>query len=91
MHNNVSVPLFSVPASTRQPSPRADILRYVEDPSFTYEDFAKRDSSTELPTFRAQDYSWADHGFSLANRLYTDIGNLLDEKFRIAYNLTYYT
>ncbi|KGL76796.1 Sestrin-3, partial [Tinamus guttatus] len=29
-----------------------------------------------------QDYSWEDHGFSLVNRLYSDIGHLLDEKFR---------
>lgn len=32
--------------------------------------------------FRRQDYSWEDHGFSLANRLYSDIGHLLDERFR---------
>lgn len=30
-----------------------------------------------------QDYSWEDHGFSLVNRLYSDIGHLLDEKFRM--------
>lgn len=29
-----------------------------------------------------QDYSWEDHGFSLVNRLYSDIGHLLDERFR---------
>lgn len=38
-----------------------------------------------------QDYSWDDHGYSLVNRLYTDVGNLLDEKFKTAFNLTYYT
>jgi sestrin len=38
-----------------------------------------------------QDYSWEDHGFSLANRLYPDIGTYLDDKFNTAYNLTYYT
>lgn len=38
-----------------------------------------------------QDYSWEDHGFSLVNRLYPDVGQLLDEKFQIAYNLTYNT
>lgn len=38
-----------------------------------------------------QDYSWEDHGFSLVNRLYPDVGQLLDEKFQMAYNLTYNT
>lgn len=43
------------------------------------------------PTFRIQDYSWDDHGFSLVNSLYPDVGNLLDEKFKTAINLTYNT
>ncbi|NXG31878.1 SESN3 protein, partial [Dromaius novaehollandiae] len=34
-----------------------------------------------------QDYSWEDHGFSLVNRLYADIGHLLDEKFRVVAGL----
>ncbi|KAK6169973.1 hypothetical protein SNE40_018479 [Patella caerulea] len=80
-----------ITTSQKIPSPRADILRYVEDPNFTYKDFAKRDSVTEIPSFRAQDYSWEEHGFSLANRLYNEIGTLLDDKFNMAYNLTYYT
>ena len=80
-----------MPAGSRQLSPNANILRFVEDPDFTYQDFAKRGAASELPSFRAQDYSWDDHGFSLANRLYTDIGNLLDDKFKMAANLTYYT
>lgn len=47
---------------------------------------------TELWCFPPwQDYSWEDHGFSLVNRLYPDFGQLLDEKFQIAYNLTYNT
>uniref|UniRef100_A0A8C1BSF0 Sestrin 4 n=1 Tax=Cyprinus carpio carpio TaxID=630221 RepID=A0A8C1BSF0_CYPCA len=33
-------------------------------------------------TLRRRDYSWEDHGFSLVNRLYSDIGHLLDERFR---------
>ncbi|KOX72046.1 Sestrin like protein [Melipona quadrifasciata] len=45
----------------------------------------------DIPTFRVQDYSWDDHGYSLVNRLYNDVGNLLDDKFKTAYNLTYYT
>ncbi|KAF0291018.1 Sestrin [Amphibalanus amphitrite] len=42
-------------------------------------------------TFRVQDYNWEDHGFSLVNRLYSDVGYLLDDKFRKAYHLTYQT
>ncbi|XP_075217605.1 sestrin isoform X2 [Lycorma delicatula] len=65
------------------------IGHFIEDPDFVYEDFARRGESSDIPTFR--DYSWDDHGYSLVNRLYNDVGNLLDEKFKTAYNLTYYT
>ncbi|XP_043913319.1 sestrin-3-like isoform X1 [Protopterus annectens] len=58
----------------------------VEDPSYGYQDFARRDEDN-LQVFRVQDYSWEVHGFSLANRLYCDIGNYLDAKFRTVYNL----
>ncbi|GJQ67870.1 hypothetical protein Trydic_g16632 [Trypoxylus dichotomus] len=68
----------------------ADIGIFVDDSSFMYHDFAKR-GDHEISTFRVQDYSWDDHGYSLVNRLYNDVGNLLDDKFKTAYNLTYYT
>lgn len=42
-------------------------------------------------TLRVQDYSWDDQGYSLVNQLYTDVGSLLDEKFKTAYNMTYFT
>ncbi|XP_072433943.1 sestrin-3-like isoform X3 [Chiloscyllium punctatum] len=70
--------------------PTSYMSRYVDDPSFGYKDFARR-GDDHLPTFRAQDYCWEDHGFSLVNRLYSDIGQLLDEKFHVVRNLTYYT
>ncbi|XP_029451161.1 sestrin-1 isoform X1 [Rhinatrema bivittatum] len=66
-----------------------DVSRHFEDTSYGYKDFSRR--GVHVPTFRAQDYSWEDHGFSLVNRLYPDVGQLLDEKFHIAYNLTYNT
>jgi len=69
----------------------AELVKFIDDPQFGYEDFARRREESDVPTFRVQDYSWDDHGFSLVNRLYSDIGNLLDEKFKICYNLTYYT
>ncbi|XP_069680551.1 sestrin homolog [Periplaneta americana] len=70
---------------------KADIGHFVDDPTFLYQDFARRGEVSDIPTFRVQDYSWDDHGYSLVNRLYNDVGNLLDEKFKTAYNLTYYT
>ncbi|RWS30217.1 Sestrin-like protein [Leptotrombidium deliense] len=66
-----------------------DLVKYIDDPNFSYVDFARRRDGSVIPTFRIQDYSWDDHGFSLVNRLYSDVGNLLDEKFKVTYNLTY--
>ncbi|KAK7486619.1 hypothetical protein BaRGS_00022144, partial [Batillaria attramentaria] len=82
--------VISVPTSSKT-SAKEEILRFVKDSEFTYSDFAKRAPVLDIPTFRVQDYSWEDHGFSLANRLYPDIGNLLDDRFTIAFNLTYNT
>ncbi|MFT7811118.1 sestrin-2-like [Arapaima gigas] len=67
-----------------------DVSRFVEDPEFAYQDFAPRGEQAP-PTLRAQDYSWEDHGFSLMNRLYPDMGQLLDEKFQVVLGLTYHT
>ena len=55
------------------------------------QDFARRGEVNLIPTFRVQDYSWDDHAYSLINRLYNDVGNLLDDKFRLMYQLTYNT
>eukprot|EP01136_Pigoraptor_vietnamica_P034938 Opistho-1_new@99481 len=43
------------------------------------------------PVLRDQDYSWADHGFSLVNRFYPDVGQLLDTEFRGTLDLTYHS
>lgn len=67
------------------------ISHYIDDPNYTYQDFARRGAENIPHTFRVQDYSWDDHGYSLVNRLYNDVGFLLDDKFRVAYNLTYKT
>jgi len=80
-----------VKTNSNIPSPKKDVLKFVLEPQFVYQDFAKRGCIEEIPTFRAQEYSWEDHGFSLANRYYSEIGTLLDDKFNCAYNLTYYT
>ncbi|KAG5853048.1 hypothetical protein ANANG_G00068980 [Anguilla anguilla] len=59
----------------------ADPSRFDSDPAFGYQEFARREED-HFQVFRVQDYSWEDHGFSLANRLYSDIGHLLDDRFR---------
>jgi sestrin len=71
--------------------PKPEISQFIDDPDFTYQDFARRGEVSLIPTFRVQDYSWDDHAFSLINRLYNDVGNLLDDKFRLTYDLTYNT
>lgn len=43
------------------------LSHYVEDPNFTYQDFARRGAENIPNTFRIQDYSWDDHGYSLMN------------------------
>ncbi|XP_065446274.1 sestrin-1 isoform X10 [Chrysemys picta bellii] len=70
-------------------APTRDVSRHFEDTSYGYKDFSRH--GMHVPTFRVQDYSWEDHGYSLVNRLYPDVGQLIDEKFHIAYDLTYNT
>ncbi|XP_053469214.1 sestrin-2 [Ictalurus furcatus] len=66
------------------------VSRFVRDPDFIYQDFSPKGEQAP-PTMRAQDYSWEDHGFSLMNRLYGEMAQLLDEKFQVVYALTYHT
>uniref|UniRef100_H2ZKF0 Sestrin 2 n=1 Tax=Ciona savignyi TaxID=51511 RepID=H2ZKF0_CIOSA len=68
----------------------AYFARYVQEPDFSYQDFAKRDAHAEIPTYRAQDYSW-DHAFTVMSSYYNGVAELLDEKYQTAYNLTYKT
>ncbi|KAI7694892.1 hypothetical protein SSS_01105 [Sarcoptes scabiei] len=64
---------------------------FIDDQEFCYVDFAKRTQLSEISTYRIQDYQWDDQGYSLSNYLYPDIAGFLDEKFKVGYNLTYYT
>ncbi|KAG7255684.1 hypothetical protein CRUP_021923, partial [Coryphaenoides rupestris] len=79
----------SIPTAVVRGAPPEVVLRLVEDPGYSYEDFAPRGEQAP-PTMRAQDYSWEDHGYSLVNRLLPDMGQLLDEKFQVVSNLTYH-
>ncbi|TNN47302.1 Sestrin-3 [Liparis tanakae] len=58
-----------------------DPTHFITDPDLCYQEFARREQE-HFQVFRVQDYSWEDHGFSLVNRLYSDIGHLLDDRFR---------
>ncbi|XP_029889559.1 sestrin-1 isoform X2 [Aquila chrysaetos chrysaetos] len=81
--------MFVCSSEDEESAPSRDVSRHFEDTSYGYKDFSRH--GMHVPTFRVQDYSWEDHGYSLVNRLYPDVGQLLDEKFHIAYNLTYNT
>ncbi|KAF3707503.1 Sestrin-1 [Channa argus] len=78
-----------IPTAVVRGDPPDLVLHLVEDAEFRYEDFAPKGEQAP-PTMRAQDYSWEDHGFSLFNRLLPDMGQLLDEKFQVASDLTYH-
>lgn len=80
-----------LPAVIEKTAMPQNINHFIDDAQFTYQDFQRRGAENVPSTFRVQDYSWDDHGFSLVNRLYNDVGHLLDLKFRAAYNLTYFT
>ncbi|XP_078094424.1 sestrin-1-like isoform X2 [Mustelus asterias] len=82
--------LLVAPADASESVSPTNLSCFVEDAGFGYKDFSRRGEQTP-PTFRAQDYSWEDHGYSLINRLYPEAGQLLDEKFQVVYNLTYNT
>eukprot|EP00794_Sanderia_malayensis_P000421 gene421-1057_t len=73
------------------PEVAPNLDRYRPDRAFRYEDFAKRDRDSGMNPFRAQDFSWHKHGYSLVDRLYPNIGGLLDAKFNAIVSLTYKT
>ncbi|XP_010871562.2 sestrin-2 isoform X2 [Esox lucius] len=77
-----------IPTAVVRGTPPDLLLRLVQDPDFSYEDFSVRGEQSP-PTMRAQDYSWEDHGFSLMNRLLPDMSQLLEEKFQVVCGLTY--
>ena len=72
-----------------RPRVESDISDYVRDVDFQYVDFAKRQDQTA--TFRIQDFTWDEEGFSTIARFDEDTAQCLDDKFRTIYNLTYGT
>lgn len=71
-----------------------EILNFLDDSKCTYQEFRERKMTMTTKMMRASsayaahDYSWLDHGYSLVNRLYTDIGIYLDEEFTAVQNLS---
>ncbi|XP_054721730.1 sestrin homolog [Uloborus diversus] len=65
-----------------------DIHRFTDDHSFPSKDCL---IAQDRPHFFIQDCSWDGHAYSLLNRFYSDVGTILDVKFKVAYDLTYYT
>ena len=66
-----------------------DISHFVSDSNFQYVDFARRQD--EFATFRIQDFTWDEEGYSTIARFDEDTAQCLDDKFRTIYNLTYGT
>nr|CAB3265991.1 sestrin-3 [Phallusia mammillata] len=80
-----------IPGTNSPVGGAAYFARYVVDPDFSYQEFAKRDVAAEIPTFREQDYNWSDHACLVVRKFNSDVADLLDMKFNTAYNLTYKT
>ena len=72
-----------------QPNVEPDISQFIRDVNFQYVDFAKRQD--EFATFKIQDFTWDEEGFSTIARFDEDTAHCLDDKFRTIYNLTYGT
>lgn len=82
---------FVLPHDIRTSSSEDCSKPYLDDPAFAYQDFAKRDAASDVPTFRAQDFNWTDHGYSIMKTYLSEVAELLDDKFKLAHSLTYMT
>lgn len=65
-----------------------DMLCFVEDFIFGYEDFIWRGVQVFF-IFWVQDYIWEDYGYLLIQWFYFEGGQLLDEKFQVVYSFIY--
>lgn len=60
------------------------LMDKIKDLKDEKKDFIERDKPNVASTFRVHEFSWEDQGFSLSNRLFTDLGTILDDKFNAA-------
>lgn len=67
---NVELQAAELPSAPLEKSVEVPLIisHYIDDAGFTYQDFARRGAENIPNTFRIQDYSWDDHGYSLVNR-----------------------
>ena len=87
--NSMRVQTSDGDLGSEQPRVEPDISNFIRDVNFQYVDFAKRED--EFATFRIQDFTWDEEGFSTIARFDEDTAQCLDDKFRTIYNLTYGT
>lgn len=69
--------------------PEDTFARYIKDPTFRYKNFADRIDRHQY--LNINEYSWEGYGFSLVDRFYPEMGQLLDDKLRVCESLTYNT
>jgi len=65
------------------------LSRYIGGYIMSHTDFNV--SAKNYAIFRAQEYSWKEHGYELVRRFYPDIADVLDEEFDHTYTMTYNT
>lgn len=83
---------LSTPPDFEEGSQQSRCSALSPDQDFVYVDFGpKKGGKSPVPTLKSQDCSWEDTGYSLMHQLYTEVGDILDDKFKTAYSMTYYT
>ena len=87
----VSLNCSDVANCAQVPVVEPDMGQFVRDVDFQYVDFARRGRESDFPTFRIQDFNWDEEGYSMLSQFNDEVAQLLDDKFRTIYNLTYRT
>uniref|UniRef100_F1KYV7 Sestrin-3 n=1 Tax=Ascaris suum TaxID=6253 RepID=F1KYV7_ASCSU len=64
---------------------------YARDLRFSYVDFALCARNGTARTHKIHDLSWEDQGYSCVDELYNEMADILDKKFTLTQNLTYFT
>lgn len=88
--------VYSLTASKQQlPAPLAQYSslpigqQQSEEPELAYVPFTSLQHDTASIKLKVHDFSWDDHGYSVLSRFNADLALLLDDKFRIAKQMTY--
>ncbi|VDK47416.1 unnamed protein product [Anisakis simplex] len=64
---------------------------YARDLRFSYVDFALCARNDTARTHKIHDLSWEDQGYSCVDEFYNEMADILDKKFTLTQNLTYFT